>query len=72
MGAGQARRLRPLPGLARLKTRKLCLTRGMAAPAALQQIVAETVSRRVISRAWDGLLRLASSVREGWCPATDA
>src|SRR5215831_21415756 len=44
----------------------------MAAPAALQPIVAETVSRRAISRAWDGLLRLASSVREGWCPATEA
>jgi len=60
------------PRLARLKTRKLYLTRGMAAPAALQPIVAETVSRRAISRAWDGLLRLASSVREGWCPATEA
>src|SRR5215469_3491224 len=60
------------PRLARLKTRKLYLTRGMAAPAALQPIVAETVSRRAISRAWDSLLRLASSVREGWCPATEA
>lgn len=60
------------PRLARLKTRKLYLTRGMAVPAALQPIVAETVSRRAISRAWDGLLRLASSVREGWCPATEA
>jgi len=60
------------PRLARLKTRKLYLTRGMAAPTALQPIVAETVSRRGISRAWDGLLRLASSVREGWCPATEA
>jgi TnpA family transposase len=60
------------PRLARLKTRKLYLTRGMAVPPALQPIVAETVSRRAISRAWDSLLRLASSVGEGWCPATEA
>ena len=30
------------------------------------------MSRRAIVRGWDGLARLASSVREGWCPATEA
>jgi TnpA family transposase len=60
------------PRLARLKTRKLYLTRSIEVPPVLQPIVAETVSRRAISRAWDSLLRLASSVREGWCPATEA
>ena len=60
------------PRLARLKTRRLYLTRGIKVPTVLQPIVAETVSRRAITRAWDGLLRLASSVRDGWCPATEA
>ena len=60
------------PRLARLKTRRLYLTRGIKVPTVLQPIVAETVSRRAITRAWDGLLRLASSVRDGWYPATEA
>jgi TnpA family transposase len=34
--------------------------------------VAETVSRRAISRGWDGLLRLGASVKHGWYPATEA
>jgi hypothetical protein len=34
--------------------------------------VAETVSRRAIARGWEGLLRLATSVKHGWYPATEA
>jgi TnpA family transposase len=60
------------PRLARLKTRKLYLPRGLDVPESLRPIVAQTVSRRAIVRGWDGLARLASSVREGWCPATEA
>jgi TnpA family transposase len=60
------------PRLARLKTRKLYLPRGLDVPENLRPIVAQTVSRRAIVRGWDGLARLASSVREGWCPATEA
>lgn len=36
----------------------------------IRLIVAKTVSKRMISRGWDGLLRLASSIGGGWCLAT--
>lgn len=60
------------PRLARLKRRKLYLPKGLEVPAILQPIVAETVSRRAISRGWDGLLRLGASVKHGWCSASEA
>jgi len=60
------------PRLARLKKRRLYLPRGLDVPPILQPIVAETVSRRAISRGWDGLLRLGASVKHGWYPATEA
>ena len=60
------------PRLARLKTRKLYLPRGLDVPENLRPIVAQTVSRRAIVRGWDGLARFATSVREGWLPATEA
>ena len=60
------------PRLARLKRRRLYLPRGLDVPPILQPIVAETVSRRAISRGWDGLLRLGASVKHGWYPATEA
>ena len=60
------------PRLARLKKRRLYLPRGLGVPPILQPIVAETVSRRAISRGWDGLLRLGASVKHGWYPATEA
>jgi TnpA family transposase len=59
------------PRLARLKSRKLYLPRGLDVPPILRPIVAETVSRRVIGRGWDGLLRLAASVKHGWSTATE-
>ena len=60
------------PRLAKLKKRKLYLPRGLDVPDALQPCVAETVSRRAIARGWEGLLRLAVSVKHGWYPATEA
>jgi TnpA family transposase len=59
------------PRLARLKSRKLYLPRGLDVPPILRPIMAETVSRRVIGRGWDGLLRLAASVKHGWSTATE-
>jgi TnpA family transposase len=60
------------PRLARLKKRRLYLPKGLDVPEILRPIVAETVSRRAISRGWDGLLRLGASVKLGWYPATEA
>src|SRR3954447_583481 len=60
------------PRLAGLKKRRLYLPKGLTVPEILRPIVAETVSRRAISRGWDGLLRLGASVKHGWYPATEA
>jgi TnpA family transposase len=60
------------PRLAKLKRRKLYLPKGLAVPAILRPLVAETVSRRAIGKGWDGLLRLGISVKHGWCSATEA
>jgi TnpA family transposase len=60
------------PRLARLRRRKLYLPKGLEVPPTLQPVVAETVSRRAIGRGWDGLLRLVTSIRHGWCSATEA
>jgi TnpA family transposase len=63
------------PRLARLKTRKFHLPTGFggAIPEVLKPLIAPTsVSRRVIGRGWDELLRLGASVKDGWYPATDA
>jgi TnpA family transposase len=60
------------PHLAGLRRRKLYLPKGLEVPPILQPVVAETVSRRVIARGWDGFLRLGTSVKHGWCSATEA
>ena len=60
------------PRLANLKRRKLYLPRGLDVPEVLRPCVAETVSRRAIARGWEGLRRLAASVKHGWYPATEA
>jgi TnpA family transposase len=60
------------PRLAGLKKRRLYLPKGLNIPQILQPIVAETVSRRAIGRGWEGLLRLATSVKHGWDSATAA
>jgi TnpA family transposase len=60
------------PRLAKLKRRKLYLPKGLEVPEILRPLVAETVSRRAIGKGWDGLLRLGTSVKHGWCSATEA
>jgi len=63
------------PRLARLKTRKLHLPTRFAGvvPAVLKPLIAPApISRRVIGRGWEELLRLGASVKDGWYPATDA
>jgi len=63
------------PRLARLKTRKLHLPTGFGGPVpeVLKPLIAPTsISRRVIGRGWEELLRLGASVKDGWYPATDA
>jgi len=60
------------PRLARLRTRRLYLPKGLEIPQILRPIVAETVSRRAIARGWEGLLRLSASVKHGWDSATAA
>ena len=58
------------PRLAGLKDRKLYLPRGLDIPERLRPIARETVSRKVIARGWDPLLRIAASVKTGWVSAT--
>jgi hypothetical protein len=58
------------PRLVRLKDRKLYLPRGLSIPDRLPPIARETVSRRVITKGWDPLLRIAASVKSGWVSAT--
>ena len=60
------------PRLANLKKRKLYLPRGIDVPAVLRPCVAETVSRRAVSRGWEGFLRLAASVKHSWDSAAAA
>jgi len=63
------------PRLARLKTRKLHLPTRFAGtvPEVLKPLIAPApISRRVIGRGWEELLRLGASVKDGWYPATDA
>lgn len=60
------------PRLAGLSKRKLYLPKGYTSPPELKDIVSLSVSTRTIAQGWDGLLRLASSVRAGFVPATFA
>lgn len=58
------------PRLAGLKDRKLYLPRGLAIPARLRPLARENVSRRIIAKGWEPLLRIAASVKTGWVSAT--
>ncbi|MEM6415956.1 MAG: Tn3 family transposase, partial [Pseudomonadota bacterium] len=60
------------PRLAGLHNRKLYLPKGFMVPNELKDIVSPSISTRTIANGWDGLLRLASSVQQGWVPATFA
>jgi TnpA family transposase len=57
------------PRLAQISDRKLYLPRGLDVPASLRPIVREVVSTKAITRGWDPLLRIAASVKTGWCSA---
>jgi TnpA family transposase len=58
------------PRLVGLKDRKLYLPRGLDIPERLRPVARETVSRKVIAKGWDPLLRIAASVKTGWVSAT--
>lgn len=60
------------PRLAGLSGLKLCLIRGAEAPEALRDIVSANVSKGAIDKGWEELLRIAASIKEGWCSATYA
>ena len=46
--------------------------RGLWVPDLLRPFIGETLSRRAIARGWQGLVRLAASVKHSWYPATEA
>ncbi|MGB7181365.1 MAG: Tn3 family transposase, partial [Burkholderiaceae bacterium] len=57
------------PRLARLRERKLYVASNTYVPKALRS-VAVPVSLKSLHSQWDDLLRLAASIREGWCSAS--
>jgi TnpA family transposase len=56
------------PRLAMLRERKLYVASGQYVPKALRA-VAVRISLKTLHEQWDELLRLAASIREGWCSA---
>ena len=59
------------PRLARLRERKLYVPDGLYVPKPLRAITVG-ISLHTLREQWESLLRLAASIREGWCTATDA
>jgi TnpA family transposase len=57
------------PRLAHLSERKLFVPRGIAVPSNLASVVERTPIKPII-QGWDGLIRIAASIEEGWCSAT--
>ena len=57
------------PRLAMLRERKLYVPDGLYVPKRLRPVVVG-IPLRTLRAQWDELLRLASSIREGWCQAT--
>jgi TnpA family transposase len=57
------------PRLAHLSERKLFVPRGIAVPKNLEPVVERTAIKS-ITKGWDGLIRVAASIEEGWCSAT--
>lgn len=57
------------PRLAMLKDRKLVVPRGQYVPRSLSHIT-ESVRLQPIETQWDNLLRVAASLKDGWCSAT--
>ena len=58
-----------MSALARLRERKLYVARNTYVPKALRS-VAVPVSLKLLHQEWDELLRLAASIRGGWCSAS--
>ena len=59
------------PRLAMLRERKLYVPSRLYVPKALRPVTVE-IPLRTLRAQWDELLRLAASIREGWCSATQA
>ena len=57
------------PRLAMLRDRKLTVPSGQRVPAILASVV-EPIHLQLIERHWMELLRVASSIKDGWCTAT--
>jgi TnpA family transposase len=57
------------PRYAGVSKTKLHVFRDTKVPEALEPYVSRTLSPRMISVDWDGLLRLAASTQAGWCSA---
>ena len=57
------------PRLAKLSDRKLHVPRTLHVPSNLKPVV-ESLSLNPLDKGWDGLVRIASSISEGWCSAT--
>jgi TnpA family transposase len=60
------------PRLRKLKYQKLFVPKGVTVPDTLLPIIGPTVSLKAVERDWDEFVRLAASVRYGWCSATMA
>jgi TnpA family transposase len=60
------------PRLRKLKYQKLFVPKGIEIPDALKPIVGPRLSLDAVVRDWDEFVRLAASVRYGWCSATMA
>ncbi len=75
MAVGKFRGFDLCPRLAQIRTRKLYLPRSLAGspPATLKTVIApEIIAPKTVARGWDGFVRLAASIRDGWYPATTA
>ena len=54
-----------------LADRRLTIPRGQYVPRVLASVV-EPIHLQLIETHWDGLLRVAASIKDGWCSATQA
>jgi len=69
MGLARLLGFKLCPRLARLRERKLYVPTNCNVPKPLRPI-AVLVSLKTLNAHWDELLRLAASIREGWCTAS--
>jgi TnpA family transposase len=71
-GVSKALGLDLYPRLRKLKYQKLFVPKGVTVPDTLLPIMGPTVSLKAVERDWDEFVRLAASIRYGWCSATMA